>query len=128
MHVAQHYTEYIKLAKKAEEDGEVEEAIVLYEKVIRQKPLLEQPYTRLMILYRKNKRYDEELKVINKAIEVFIEHYNKKKEAYKGSTKVARLSRAILKTIAGTKATENQYPQPIPKWEKRKNVVEKKMK
>jgi two-component SAPR family response regulator len=43
MHVAQHYTEYIKQAKAAEKEGEEEEAITFYQRAIKQKPLLEQP-------------------------------------------------------------------------------------
>jgi len=128
MHVAQHYTEYIRQAKTAEEQGEVEEAIALYEKAIKQKPLLELPYTRLMIIYRKNKRYDDEIRVISKAIELFTDHYNKKRERFKHSTKVNRLSKALLKTIGDkTAGSENNYPQPIAKWLKRKKLVEKKI-
>ena len=129
MHVAQHYTEYIKQAKAAEQEGEEEEAITFYERAIKQKPLLEQPYARLMVLYRKKKQYEEELKVVNKALEVFTEHYDKKKKAFQGSAKVASLSKAILKVVGGSKAAmENRYPQPIPKWTKRKKTVEKKIK
>ena len=121
-----HYTEHIKNAKEAEKEGEMEEAILSYKKAIKQKPLLEQPYTRLMILYRKSKQYDKELKLIDKAIELFADHYDKKKEGYRGSGKIARLSKEILKII-GDKATGNFYPEPVSKWEKRKKVVEKKL-
>ena len=128
MHVAQHYTEYIKQAKAAEEEGMVD-AARLYEQAIKQKPLLELPYTRLMVIYRKNKDYDRELKVINKAIEIFTDHYDKRKEAFNNSARVKSLSKAIIKTLGGTKAAnEKFYPEPIPKWLTRKKVVEKKMK
>jgi hypothetical protein len=43
MQATQHYSEYIKQAKMAEKDGNIEEATVLYEKAIKQRPLLEQP-------------------------------------------------------------------------------------
>jgi tetratricopeptide (TPR) repeat protein len=129
MEVAHHYTEYIKQARQAETDGEPERAAELYEKAIKQKPLLEQPYNRLMIIYRKAKEYSKELKVINKAIDVFTQHYDEKKAPFKGSGKIAQLSKAILKSInTGKKAVENNYPEPIPKWMTRKKTVEKKMK
>ena len=129
MQATQHYTEYIKQAKMAEKDGDIEEATALYEKAIKQRPLLEQPYNRLMIIYRKNKKLKEELRVIDKALDLFIGHYEKKKAAFKMPDKVARLSKAILKTISKDgKAFENSYPQPVQKWLTRKKVVEKKLK
>ena len=128
MEIAKHYVQLIKEAKEAEEEGDASAAIELYEKAIRQKPVLEQPYNRLMVLYRKRKSYSKELKVINKALDVFREIYDKKKEAFSGSGKVAQLSKAILKTVGGNKKDNNYYPEPIPKWMKRKEVVEKKLK
>ena len=129
MQAAQHYTEYIKQAKLAEEEGNIEEATALYEKAIKQKPLLEQPYNRLMVIYRKDKKYKEELRVITKAVDRFIKHYDKKKDSFKVPDKVARLSKALLKTIGeGGKALNSSYPQPVQKWLTRKNTVEKKLK
>ena len=125
----QHYTEYIKQAKVAEKNGNIEEATALYEKAIKQRPLLEQPYNRLVIIYRKNKKFKEELKVIDKALDVFIRHFEKKKAAFKLPEKVARLSKAILKTLNNNgKPFENSHPQPVQKWLTRKKSVEKKLK
>ena len=82
-----------------------------------------------MVIYRKNKKYKEELRVIDKALSVFIAHYEKKKAAFKMPDKVARLSKALLKTMGGGgKAFENSYPQPVQKWLTRKKTVEKKLK
>ena len=129
MQATQHYSEYVKQAKMAEKDGNIEEAMALYEKAIKQRPLLEQPYNRLMIIYRKNKKLKEELRVIDKALDVFIGHYEKKKAAFKMPDKVARLSKAILKALnTDGKPFETSYPQPIQKWLTRKKVVEKKLK
>jgi tetratricopeptide (TPR) repeat protein len=128
MHVSQHYTEYIKQAKTAEKQGDVKDAISLYENAIKQKPVVECPYTRLMIIYRKNKSYNDEMRVINKAIELFTDHYDKKRKKFKHSTKVNNLSKALLKTIGDERAVgENMYPQPIAKWLKRKKIVENKI-
>lgn len=128
MHIAEHYIEYIRQAKTAEEEGDPDEAIQLYEKAIKQKPLLEQPYSRLMILYRKNKQYKDELRVINKALGLFMDHYDERRKSFKGNTAIARLSKAILKSVDNnSKQLENSYPEPIPKWEKRKQTVENKL-
>ena len=129
MQATQHYTGYLKQAKSAEEEGNIEEATALYEKAIKQRPLLEQPYNRLMVIYRKNKNYKDELRVIDKALKLFIAHYDKKKAALKMPDKVARLSKALLRTMGeGSKAFENNYPHPVQKWLTRKKTVEKKLK
>ena len=129
MQATQHYSEYVKQAKMAEKAGNIEEATSLYEKVIKQRPLMEQPYNRLMINYRKNKKFKEELRVIDKALDVFIGHYEKKKAAFIMPDKVARLSKAILKALnTDAKPFETSHPQPIQKWLTRKKVVEKKLK
>ncbi len=111
-------------------DGEVEQAISLYEKVIKQEPLLELPYNRLMILYRKQKLYEKELKVLDKALEVFFGHYDKKLQPYTGNTQLANLSRALLKSVSGNekKTSYTSYPEPIPKWTVRRKNLEKKIK
>ena len=129
MQATEHYTGYLKRAKSAETEGNIEEATALYEKAIKQRPLLEQPYNRLMVIYRKNKKFKEELRVIDKALNLFITHYEKKKAAFKIPDKVARLSKAILKTIGeSSKPIEDSYPQPVQKWLTRKKTVEKKLK
>lgn len=129
MEIAKHFSEYIKQAREAEADGDPDAAAELYEKAIKQKPLLEHPYNRLMIIYRKAKKYDKELKVIDKALEIFLQHYDEKKAPFKGAGKIAQLSRAILKSVStDNKAVGNNYPAPIPKWMVRKKAIEKKMK
>jgi tetratricopeptide (TPR) repeat protein len=127
VHIAKHYTELIKEGREAENNGEAEEAAGLFEKAIKQEPLIELPYNRLMVIYRKQKEYEKELKVLDKALEVFINHYDKKLQPYKGNTKLAQLSKALLKAVSGReKNTSYTYPEPIPKWTiRRKNLEEK---
>ena len=98
MQATQHYTEYIKQAKMAEKDGDIEEATALYEKAIKQRPLLEQPYNRLMIIYRKNKKLKEEIRVIDKALDLFIGRYEKKKAALK-MTRMIGLQKLAIRDI-----------------------------
>ena len=112
--------------KEAEEAGDVKKAITLYEKAIRQKPVLEQPYTRLMILYRKLKKPKEELRVIDAALEVFKTHFDESVKQFSGNDAIGRLSKALLKSVTGFTERTREYPQPVPKWLKRREQVKKK--
>lgn len=54
-----------------EKDGDIDGAIEHYEKCIELKFEGNYPYDRLAILYRKIKDYDNEIRTLNKAIELF---------------------------------------------------------
>jgi hypothetical protein len=90
------------------------------------------PYDRLMIHYRKEKNYDEELKVIKKGIETFRKFYSNLQASAikKQKGKIAELSRQFSKHTGLTdkKGNETYLPEPLPKWIKRQAVVEQKMK
>jgi tetratricopeptide (TPR) repeat protein len=128
MHVANHYTEYLEQAKAVEDGGDLEKAATLYEHAIRQEPFEEHPYNRLMILYRKLKQPKDELRIINKALEVFQLHYDEKAAHFSGKDKLGQLSKALLKSLTGSskKTSYTHYPEPIPKWTRRKKLLEKK--
>ena len=129
MQAARHYTELIEQARRAESDGETEQAISLYEKAIQQKPIVELPYNRLMILYRKQKQYDKELKVLDEALEVFFDHYDEKVKRYNSNSKLGQVSKALLKSVSGSdkRTSYANYPEPIPKWTIRRKNLEKKI-
>lgn len=129
MQIAKHFTEYIEQAKAAEAEEELQKAAKLYELAIKQEPFEELPYTRLMIIYRKLKQPKDELRVINKALDVFQSHYDGKAAQFSGKDQIGQLSKALLKAISGSskKAGHTQYPEPIPKWRLRKKTVEKKV-
>ena len=63
--------EYNQLAMQLEKEGDIEGAIENYEKCIELKFEGNHPYDRLAILYRKIKDYDNEIRVLNQAIELF---------------------------------------------------------
>ena len=63
--------EYNQLAKQLEKEGDIYGAIENYEKCIELKFEGNYPYDRLAILYRKIKDYDNEIRVLNQAIELF---------------------------------------------------------
>jgi len=92
------------------------------------------PYERLMIHYRKQKNYKDELRVINKAINVFTDQLRRQETAMfkgaKSSTTIKKLSSQISRSAGLTdkKGNPNYLPEPLAKWEKRKQTVEKKIK
>lgn len=128
--VAKSYHELILEAKEAEENEEPEKAAKIYERAIKMESHEEQPYNRLMIIYRKLTRYEDELKIIKKGIASFEELYQKKSERLLGKKQsVARLSNALAKSLGqkGKKTGSIYHPEPIQKWIKRQKVVEKKL-
>jgi tetratricopeptide (TPR) repeat protein len=129
MPVTKHYTELIEEARNVEAEGELEKAASIYEQAIRQHPMDEFPYNRLMIIYRKFRQPKNEFRVINKALDVFTDYYDKKLKPYTSNTKVGQLSKALLKSVTGNakKTSYTSYPEPIPRWTLRKKVVEKKL-
>lgn len=90
------------------------------------------PYDRLMIHYRKEKNYDEELKVIKKGIEAFRKHYSDLQGATlkKKKNTIAAISKKIGQStgLIDKKGNELYLPEPLPRWTKRKTVVEQKLK
>ncbi|MBY6996506.1 DUF4236 domain-containing protein [Clostridium botulinum] len=57
--------------KEFEKQKDIESAIALYELNVKDEFEGTHPYDRLAILYRKQKNYDDEIRIINKAIKVF---------------------------------------------------------
>jgi hypothetical protein len=113
-------------ASQLEAEGRLTEAANIYERLIKTKTLDEQPYSRLMIIYRKLKQPADELRVIKFAIGVFESKYLKKSR----SKKLTELSNALIKSsgLGNGKGKLFVYPEPIGKWYKRKEIVEKKIK
>ena len=101
-------------------------AIKGYEEAIKTDPLAEKAYDRLMILYRKDKEYKKELKLINSGIKAFEKFYRSRKT---GSRKIAEISKKLNKSFGFTDKKGNSLydPEPIARWKKRKVTVEKKI-
>jgi len=131
MSSATSYKDLIAQAEEAESNDRPDEATKLYRKAITLEPSYEFPYNRLMIIYRKQKNYKEELKVINEGINFFRQqHENKQKELTGSNKKIVQLSNAFMKSagLKDKKEKNSYYPEPIPKWEKRKLMAERKLK
>lgn len=119
----------IETAREAEASQELERAAELYERVIEEDLINEYAYDRLMILYRRFKQYKDELRIIETGIKAY-ENLYKTKSKHTRSRKIAEISNALLKStgLADKKGNHLYDPEPIGKWKKRKEVVEKKLK
>ena len=117
----------IEYADNAEEKEDIPLAIKDYEEAIQKDPLREKAYDRLMILYRKEKNYKKELKLINAGIKVFEKFYRSKKSS---SKKIAEISKRLNRSFGFTDRKGNAVydPEPIARWKKRKITVEKRIK
>ena len=125
------YFDAMERAREQEETGNLEEAAKLYEAVIKEDKAEELPFNRLMIIYRKLKRYKDELRVINKGVRVFEDFYRKSnRQVGTQKKKLTDLSNAFMKTsgLQDKKGRLVYQPEPIAKWVKRRAVVEKKLK
>jgi hypothetical protein len=99
----------------------------LYHQVLKKDPLQTHAYDRLMILYRKEKNYKKELSVIDSGIKTFERFY--KEQLGKPSRKISEISKQLNKAfhLVDKKGNSLYTPEPIDRWLKRKEVVEKKM-
>jgi hypothetical protein len=125
--------EPLKLVPWLNEAGELEkqdknEAIDEYKKIVAVYPLNEKAYDRLMILCRQLKMTKEEALWINKAIRVFEEKFSA--SASKPNAKIASISKSLIRSmgLADKKGKSYYLPQPIARWTRRKELLEKKMK
>jgi tetratricopeptide (TPR) repeat protein len=115
----------IQQAAQLEQDGQLEEAAKLYEDAIKPKPADEHPYNRLMIIYRKLKRPKDELRVIKAGIAAFESQFVRKSR----NKKLTELSNAMMRSagLSDKKGKQLYHPEPINKWMKRKELVERKL-
>ena len=127
MRVTQNYMELISSGRQYELDDDPKEAIKCYNDAVKQKPVDAFPFTRLMILYRKEKRFEDELKIINKAIETFKAFYDKRIKKFSRTNKLGQASKALLQHLNKGNNGLDEYPAPVPVWTKRKEMVEQKL-
>jgi tetratricopeptide (TPR) repeat protein len=120
----------LQQAATAEKNDDLELAEKLYKKQMKQKAFNAFVYTRLMIIYRKQKKYQEELEIINKGIQHFKEHQEKHSASKTSNAAIKKLSNSLNKSLGLTDKKGNflYEPEPLPAWKKRKATVEKKLK
>ena len=120
----------LQQAEAAEKNDDLELAEKLYKEQMKQKAFNASVYTRLMIIYRKQKKYKEELDIINKALQHFKEYQDKKSSSKTNNASVKKLSKSLNKSLGliDKKGNFLYEPEPVPTWKKRKITVEKKLK
>ena len=119
--------EILSEAMEAETANSFENAISLYREAVTKDPLNEKAYDRLMMLFRKQKKYKQELDIIKKGIRVFEEFY--KSKIPKNSKTITAISNKLNKSVglSDKKGNSLYNPEPIAKWKKRQIIVEKKI-
>lgn len=84
--------------QELEKEGKIKQAITIYEKNIEDECYpATHSFDRLMILYRKQQDYDNEIRVINRAIEVLSPRYPALKDQYERRLKKANALKAKKK-------------------------------
>ena len=120
--------------REAEASGQPALAIKLYEKQIAKGYNDILPYERLLVLYRKQKNYKEELHVLNRGIALLQQQMtDHQKELFAEKpqrNKLLRQSRALAEKMGllTKKGDHVLLPQPLEKWINRKKNVQKKIK
>lgn len=118
-------------AKDAESQGDAGRAITLYQQAVKNNPLEEQAWQRQMVLYRKQKDYAGELKVINLALETYITHTKKTQQEWlRQNKKVAPLFKSLAKSLGLMNSKEvmvNDDPV-LDKWRHRQEWVKARLK
>lgn len=119
--------DWISYAKEMEKTGDLKKAGTAYKKVIAHHSTNVTAYERLMIIYRRQKEHNKELKIINAAIKTFEEKFSQKLSVY--NKKVTSISKALLKAtgLADKKGNSIYQPGELTKWKKRKELLMKRL-
>lgn len=130
LEVARSYTEWMEAAAAAASNDDFDKAIMYYQKAIKLEPHEARAYNRAMILLRKTSRLQEELSLIEKAIDTFTRLQKKKAEkllSKKAGLRKLSQSLAIAMGTANKKGEALTHTEPISSWLKRKAAVEQKL-
>jgi tetratricopeptide (TPR) repeat protein len=111
-------------ARQLEKDGDLKKAAAMYQKLIRTKSTALPALTRLMMIHRKLKNYEQEIAAIDKAISIHEQHYRSLKPK---DNKASLLSRKLNEALglADKKGKSFYKPDEVLKLEKRKKVAMK---
>lgn len=109
------------------EKSDTSKAVELYNQILKKDDLQTHAYDRLMIIYRKEKNYEKELSIINSGIKAFEKFY--KSQSGSASKKVSEISQKLNKAfnLVDKKGVALYNPEPIARWQKRKETVEKRI-
>ena len=125
--------EYMQQGAAAEAEGNTKRAVEFYESSIKKGIADPFPFDRLQIIYRRQRKFKDELRVILRGIEIFNKQLEEQQRNLLGRTKNAsvfkRLSKAFGKSsgLADKKGNQQYLPGPLSKWLRRKKIVEQKL-
>lgn len=121
-------TDPMDRAKSFEQDGDLESAAALYEKVIRERPTFEAAYKRLVIIFRKQKELKKEKRLLESAIKAF-QQLHSRTLRQPPTAGIRRISRAILKAtgLEDRKGRSLYEREPIGSLRKRLEFVKNKL-
>ena len=120
-------SDLLSQAEEARKNNDNALAIKLYRQVLKIDPMQIPAYDALMKIYRKEKAYKKELGIINAGIKVYEKYYEK--HSGKHNKEVDALSAKLNRSLGlvDKKGTKVYNPQPIGRWQKRKETVNKKL-
>ncbi|PPL02252.1 tetratricopeptide repeat protein [Parapedobacter indicus] len=117
-------------ARQLEKEGKSADALKIYRALVRRKPLNADAYSRMMVILRKQKKYEAELETIQQAIATAEKAIASNQQAFDDKDRdSAALSRKLAKSL-GLLNDEGLpvYEEPqLRAWRKREAVVEKRL-
>lgn len=125
------HKDLIEQARQLESGGLTDDAIGYYRQVLKEDPLNNVAYDRLMVIYRKQKAYRKELAVINEAIKAYEGNIRSMQEQHtKGKRKAVQLSKSLAQSLglADRKGAPVYEDRILATWRKRKETVAGKLK
>lgn len=120
-----------RLAKQAEQDSDVKQAIDYYQRSLKLDPMDDVAYHRLMVLYRREKEYRKELTVIDAAIKAHLDDSQRsRREWLNQNKKQARLAKQLMTSLGllDQKGKETLESSQVSTWKKRREVVTSRIK
>jgi len=116
-------------AKELEKQGSLDEAATMYRDIIKKSPAREYAYDRLMIIYRKKGEYKKEKQTLDAGIKAF-EQFYKAASRVPAKKSIVTLSKGLLKAtgLADRKGKLIFEREPLGRWQKRRRIVERKLK
>lgn len=122
--------ELLGQALSLEKAGNLQEAVSLYEEVLKHLPANVEALNRLMIIYRKQKEYRKELAIIKKAIKNYeAQIIQRQKASMEKHRSVLALSKKLAKSLGllDRKGFPIYGDENLARWEKRKATVLKRL-
>jgi tetratricopeptide (TPR) repeat protein len=116
-------------AKQLEQDGQLNEAAAIYQKIVDEDGSDQVAVDRLLVIYRKLKEYNKELAVINSALAAYEQQDKTLKEKWiKAHPKAAGAGKAIFRKLGGAGMSAKESNPLVNRLLKRKGFAEKKLK